>query len=293
MRILISNDDGIYSPGIVALAEVAAEFGKVRVVAPHVEQSSMGHAITASRPLSIRGTKVQGVEAYRVNGTPADCVALGVHSWEKVDVVLSGVNLGLNLGNSVWHSGTVAAAKQAVLLGIRGIALSAPGADESDLEPLKPWLRRVLETLLPERDLSLVNVNFPREPRGLTWTRLSVRHYDGRVVPMEDPMGRELFWLTVRALEETEAGTDRWAVERGWTSLTPLRVDLTDERALEDVRARTPLDGVAAAVLSPPEPIAEAARKVRADEASPTATDSVAEAPEAAEDGASPTAKAG
>src|SRR5262245_5852181 len=109
MRILVANDDGIYSPGICALAEVAAEFGDVRVVAPDVEQSSMGHAITASRPLSYRATKLSGIEAYRVNGTPADCVALGCHNWDKVDVVLSGVNLGLNLGNSIWHSGTLAA----------------------------------------------------------------------------------------------------------------------------------------------------------------------------------------
>src|ERR1044071_6701515 len=114
MRILVSNDDGIYSPGILALAEVAARFGDVRIVAPDVEQSSMGHAITASRPLSYRRTPLKEFEAYRVNGTPADCVALGAYHWEHVDVVLSGVNLGPNLGNATWHSGTLAAAKQAV-----------------------------------------------------------------------------------------------------------------------------------------------------------------------------------
>src|SRR4029450_10305665 len=120
MQLLVSNDDGIYSPGIAALAEVASEFGTVRVVAPDVEQSSMGHAITASRPLAYRPTRLPalaGLETYRVDGTPADCVALGAHNWERVDVVLSGVNLGLNLGNSIWHSGTLAAAKQAALLG--------------------------------------------------------------------------------------------------------------------------------------------------------------------------------
>src|SRR5919198_5357003 len=130
MRILVSNDDGIYSPGIAALADVASEFGTVRIVAPDVEQSSMGHAITATRPLSYRATHIGGLTAYRVNGTPADCVALGAYHWGKVDVVLSGINLGSNLGNATWHSGTLAAAKQAVLLGIRGIALSAPIMDE-------------------------------------------------------------------------------------------------------------------------------------------------------------------
>ena len=117
VRILVSNDDGIYSPGIAALAEVASEFGTVRVVAPDQERSSTGHAITASRPLSYRVTNIKGLTAYRVNGTPADCVALGVYHWEKVDLVLSGLNMGLNLGNSLWHSGTLAAAKQAALLG--------------------------------------------------------------------------------------------------------------------------------------------------------------------------------
>src|SRR2546423_3301339 len=146
MRILISNDDGIYSPGLAALAEAASRLGDVRIVAPDVEQSSMGHAITSSRPLSYRRTPLPGAfEAYRVNGTPADCVALGAYHWEKVDVVLSGINLGSNLGNAMWHSGTLAAAKQAVLLGLRGIALSAPVTrDEPDFDILKPSLEKVL-----------------------------------------------------------------------------------------------------------------------------------------------------
>src|SRR5690349_6785015 len=149
MRILVSNDDGIYSPGIQALAEVAKQFGEVRVVAPDVEQSSMGHAITANRPLSYRRSPVlKDFSAYRVNGTPADCVALGISQWERTDLVLSGINLGLNLGNSIWHSGTVAAAKQAVLLGIRGIAFSTPVDDqEPDFEKLKPHVETVLRLL--------------------------------------------------------------------------------------------------------------------------------------------------
>src|SRR5574339_858013 len=162
MRILVSNDDGIYSPGIAALAEVASEFGDVRVVAPDVERSSTGHAITASRPLSYRSTLIQNLVAYRVDGTPADCVALGAYQWDKVDVVLSGLNLGLNLGNSIWHSGTLAAAKQAALLGIRGIALSAPAGLDPHFDHLKPWVGRVLQTLLNGVDLPLVNVNLPR-----------------------------------------------------------------------------------------------------------------------------------
>lgn len=268
MHILICNDDGIYSPGIAALAEVAQEFGHVRVVAPDVEQSSMGHAVTHSRPLSYRPTKIGDLTAYRVNGTPADCVALGAHHWEKIDVVLSGCNMGLNLGNSIWHSGTVAAAKQAALLGLRGVALSAPsGRAEPDFDTLKPWIRRVLETLFAAEPMPLVNVNFPRNPRGLLWTRASVRHYDGRVVASEDPYGRELFWFTVRPLETAEEGTDRWAVEQEWVSLTPLTLDVTDCDQIKRLRAELPLDEATAFTVSEPTSSPEAARAVREDEA--------------------------
>ena len=142
MRILISNDDGIYSPGIVQLAKAAARFGEVRIVAPDVEQSSMSHAITASRPLRFKRVHRGEFDAYSVNGTPADCVALGMHRWSHVDLVLSGINLGLNLGNSVWHSGTLAAAKQAALLGSRGIAFSTNVSDshEPDFSALEPYV---------------------------------------------------------------------------------------------------------------------------------------------------------
>jgi 5'-nucleotidase len=241
-RILIANDDGIYSPGILALAEVASSFGEVRVVAPDVEQSSMGHAVTHSRPLNHRHTPLKGFDAYRVNGTPADCVALGTSTWEGVEVVLSGINLGPNLGNSMWHSGTLAAAKQAALLGLRGIALSTPVVgDEPDFAKLKPWVGKVLELLLDDPALCLVNVNLPPNPRGLAWTKQSVRHYDGRVVPGKDPMGRSHFWFTVTPIEGTEEGTDRWAVERGLVSITPLRLDLTDHAALAHAKTRHPL----------------------------------------------------
>ncbi|MGH9147573.1 MAG: 5'/3'-nucleotidase SurE [Vicinamibacterales bacterium] len=267
MRILVSNDDGIYSPGIAVLAEVASEFGTVRVVAPDVERSSSGHAITSSRPLSYRVTNIKGLSAYRVNGTPADCVALGAHQWEKVDLVLSGLNLGLNLGNAIWHSGTLAAAKQAALLGLRGVALSAPAGGDSSLESLKPWIRQVLQTLIAD-PVPLVNVNFPRQPRGLVWTRVSVRRYDGRIVPTKDPLGRELFWFTVVPVEGAEEGTDRWAVEQSWISLTPLRLDLTDEEQLARAYARHPLDEAIAAAVSPATSSPEAARSVREDEAS-------------------------
>jgi 5'-nucleotidase len=242
MRLLIANDDGIYSPGIAALAGVASKFGDVRIVAPDVEQSSMGHAITASRPLSYRRTPVAGFDAWRVNGTPADCVALGAFMWEQVDVVLSGINLGPNLGNSMWHSGTLAAAKQAVLLGMRGIAFSTPVSEtEPDFALLEAHVERVLSILLPDSELRLVNVNLPERPRGLCWARQSVRQYDGKVVRGEDPMGREHYWFTVIPIEGAEEGTDRWAFENGYVTMTPLRLDLTNDAELRTAKERHPV----------------------------------------------------
>jgi 5'-nucleotidase len=243
MKILVTNDDGIYSPGITVLATAAARHGDVRIVAPDVEMSSAGHAITASRPVTYRRTPIGSFDAYRVNGTPADCVALGAHDWNGVDVVLSGINLGSNLGNGMWHSGTLAGAKQAVLLGLRGIAFSAPTVTgEPDFDALGPALDRVLSLLLPARQPSLINVNFPEgEPAGVKWTRQSVRHYDGVVVPGRDPLGRPHYWFSVRPLEAAEEGTDRWAVEQGYVSLTPLRLDLTSEPELERAARELPV----------------------------------------------------
>lgn len=245
MRILVTNDDGIYSPGIAALAKVASQFGEVRIVAPDVEQSSMGHAVTHSRPLSYKKSPIEfpGIEAYRVNGTPADCVAIGTHLGGQTDVVLSGINMGPNLGNSMWHSGTLAAAKQAVLFGIKGIALSTPvGKTEPDFERLASYVEKTLALLLATNELALYNVNLPPEPTDIRWTRQSVRLYDGTVVPGTDPLGRKHYWFTVTPLEPAEEGTDRWAVENNFVSITPLRLDLTDEAALTKAMQQQPIN---------------------------------------------------
>jgi 5'-nucleotidase len=237
MRILISNDDGIYSPGIAALANVASTFGGVRIVAPDVEQSSMSHAITSTRPIRFKKVAIGNFDAYRVNGTPADCVALGTHTWGNVDLVLSGINLGPNLGNAVWHSGTLAAAKQAALLGMRGIAFSTSidETKEPDFAKLEPYIRKVLELLLNDKTMCLVNVNLPEKPKGIRWTRLAVGQYDGKVVPAKDPMGRPIYWFTVKPLDDEVEGTDRWAFANDWVSITPLRLDLTAEKDLARV----------------------------------------------------------
>lgn len=238
MRILVSNDDGVHSPGLHALARVAQRYGGVRIVAPDVEQSAMSHAITVRRPLHYTRTQVDGLEAYRVDGTPADCVALGAHHWDRVDLVLTGINLGLNIGHNIWHSGTVAAAKQAGFLGIPAIAFSAPVTEQQpDYTALEPFVAEVIDTFLATDDLPLLNVNFPERPKGLRWTRMSVRHYEGLVIPGDDPMGRRHYWFAERPRERVEEGTDRWAIEKGFVSLTPLRLNLTDDARLEAVRA--------------------------------------------------------
>mgnify|MGYP001581178227 CR=1 FL=1 len=234
MRILVTNDDGIFSPGLLALAEVATRFGEVRVVAPDVEQSAMGHAITIQRPLQYHRAQLGPFEAYRVNGTPADCVALGLYHWDGADLVLSGINLGSNLGNEIWHSGTVAAARQAALLGVRAAAFSlALNGQEPAFTSLLPSVEQVVRLLLEFPAPLLVNINFPPEPAGIRWTRQSVRAYSGRVVEGQDPMGRRHYWFAAKPLTDPEEGTDRWAVEQGWVSLTPLRMDLTDREWLQ------------------------------------------------------------
>jgi 5'-nucleotidase len=235
MKILITNDDGIYSPGIAALAKIASKFGEVTVMAPDVERSAASHSITAHLPISYKKANipVDGVQAFKVNGTPADCAALGTHL-SKIDVVLSGINMGPNLGNAMWHSGTLAAAKQAVLLGVPGIALSTPvGKEEPDFDGFSNYVEQTLELLLKETKLALYNVNFPHKPKGIRWTRQSVRLYDNAIVPAMDPMGRKHYWFTVVPLGPAEEGTDRWAVENDYVSITPLRLDLTDEQELK------------------------------------------------------------
>ena len=243
MRILVSNDDGIFSPGLRVLANAAKEFGDVRVVAPDVEQSAMSHAITIRRPLHYHRVQLDDLEAYRVDGTPADCVALGAYQWDEVDLVLTGINLGLNIGHNIWHSGTVAAAKQAAFLEIPAIAFSAPfnvGAEE--YAPYMPYISQVIKDFMNAPDIKLLNVNFPEKPRGITWARQSVRNYEGIVLPDKDPMGREHFWFSERAQGSPEEGTDRWGIENQLLTLTPLTLDLTEHNLLKAAEKSGPHD---------------------------------------------------
>jgi 5'-nucleotidase len=142
----------------------------------------------------------------------------------------------------MWHSGTLAAAKQAVLFGIKGIAFSTPvGKTEPDFRVLEPFVEKTLTALLENTELGLFNVNLPQQPKGLQWTRQSVRLYDGKIVPGTDPMGRKHYWFTVSPLEPAEEGTDRWAMEHDYVSITPLRLDLTNEAELGKFLEKQPV----------------------------------------------------
>ncbi len=166
MRILVSNDDGIFSPGIKALGLAMRALGEVYVVAPDVEQSAVGHGITVRRPLRFKHTQSAGfgeIPAYRVDGTPADCVVLGVHLLGRPDLLVSGINIGVNLGLDLTHSGTVAAALEGTSLGIPSIAFSLDTAEEPNFARAAEWAvriaRKVVERGLPKG--VLLNVNFP------------------------------------------------------------------------------------------------------------------------------------
>ena len=235
MKILVSNDDGIFSPGLTALAEVASQFGDVLIFAPDFEQSAVGQAITIKRPLQYQRVKMfKGFEAYRVNGTPSDCVAMGLFHMGKADLVLSGINLGSNLGSDIWHSGTVAAAKQGVIFGVQSIAFSQVlNGVEPTYEKQKPFIADVIKLLIQNDQPQLVNVNLPENPLGISWTHQSVRQYNGQVVEGEDPNGRKLYWFSTSPLTEPDEGSDRWAIDKDLVSLTPLRMSLTDDEWLK------------------------------------------------------------
>ncbi|MDT7910340.1 5'/3'-nucleotidase SurE [Thermus sp.] len=234
MRILVSNDDGIFSPGIKALGLAMRALGEVYVVAPDVEQSAVGHGITVRRPLRFKHTQSAGfgeIPAYRVDGTPADCVVLGVHLLGRPDLLVSGINIGVNLGLDLTHSGTVAAALEGTSLGIPSIAFSLDtSGEELDFTEAALWAQR-LARLVAEKGLPrgiFLNVNFPAgTPKGVLVTRLSPHHWEDKVVERLDPEGRPYYWIAGTPVGEEEEGTDLWAVRRGYVSVTPVSLDFT------------------------------------------------------------------
>jgi len=233
--LLVTNDDGIEAPGLAALVAAVAHLGRVVVVAPDRERSGAGHALTLGRPLRVRS---RGDDRYEVDGTPTDCVHLGVFNLtgdRPPRLVLSGINRGANLGDDVTYSGTVAGALEATLLRIPSIAFSVERDAEgrADFGIAAALAARVAEKAL-ERGIPegvLLNVNVPRgEPRGIRITRQGARTYRAAAVRRLDPSGRPYFWIAgadTTPAEEPDA--DHAAVREGYVSITPLHADMTHD----------------------------------------------------------------
>jgi 5'-nucleotidase len=235
MKILVSNDDGIFSPGILALAKAMSEIADdVLVVAPDVEQSAVGHGITVRRPLRYKETRLElppNVRAYRVDGTPADCVVLGALSEAKPDLVVSGINLGSNLGYDVTHSGTIAAAIEGMTLGIPSVAFSLrSGNGDFDFTEAAKFAKELVPNVakngLPLR--TLLNVNIPMgTPKGVRLARQSLHNWEDTLVKRDDPYGMPYYWVSGKPTSEHEQGTDFTTVSDGYISVTPLYFDMT------------------------------------------------------------------
>lgn len=238
--IVVSNDDGIRSPGIRALAEAMHEIGNVVVVAPDRERSAAGHSLSLSRPLRAEETAPGW---FSVDGTPTDCVNLainGILRRKKVDLLVSGINKGANMGDDITYSGTVAAAFEGTLLDVPSIAFSLATWERFDFSAAaRVALRvanRVLENGIPKD--TLLNVNVPAIPedeiRGVRVTRMGKRIYGDAIVRKRDPRGRFYYWIGGDALShEGVPGSDLEALEEGYISVTPLHLDMTHYRSME------------------------------------------------------------
>lgn len=251
MRILLTNDDGFHAPGLAVLEEIAREFSDdVWVCAPSEEQSGAGHSLTLTRPVRLRR---HGERHWSVTGTPTDAVMMGLREVMDgpPDVILSGVNRGANLADDITYSGTVSAAIEGALAGVRSIALSQVYATEgmADAVPFdaaRAWGAKVLAPLLdaPLPRRTLVNVNFPplpgEEVKGIRVVRQGFHDYSrGSVVEGRDPRGFKYYWFGLEAIEHSlDHGTDLEAIDEGYVSVTPLHLDLTHHASLGELGER-------------------------------------------------------
>jgi 5'-nucleotidase len=239
LLILLSNDDGIGSEGLIALKEELSRTDEVWAIAPERERTCVGHAITLHKPLRM---KEHGDRLFSTNGTPADAILLGVKALlpRKPDLVISGINAGPNMGQDVTYSGTVAAAKEAAFMEIPSFAVSLNGRKDFLFKEAARMVRQILEKYcnnpLPEH--TFLNVNIPNllgeGIRGFMVTRLGKRRYNGKVVERTDPRGGKYYWIggDGDGFEPIE-GTDLMAVSEGYVSITPLHWDMTTHAAME------------------------------------------------------------
>lgn len=236
-RILVTNDDGVFSEGIERLAAALSPVGDVYTVAPDQERSAAGHALTLDTPLR---TKEIGEKRWSVNGTPTDCVNWGVLHLlrdERPRLLFSGINLGLNLGDDVTYSGTVSAAFEGALLGIPSVAISQEIERGFTFDTAAEFAARLAHRLLaqPLPPKTLINVNVPAgSVRGVRVARLGTRRYGETVIEKRDPRGRPYYWIgSTLPVGEFEEGTDVTAVAEKMISMTPVHLDLTAYQSME------------------------------------------------------------
>lgn len=238
MKILLTNDDGIFSEGLAQCYEALSSIGQVWVFAPDRERSASSHSLTLDHPL--RATEIKN-RWWAISGTPTDCVNLGVLHFMKgnpPELVVSGINFGINLGDDVTYSGTVSATFEASILGIPGVALSQEMGIEADLRRTAALSARIILFLKSRKLLensTIFNINFPKgTPKGISFCHLGKRHYEESVVENIDPRGKKYFWIGgAPTLTEPEKGTDFEALLKEKISITPLHLDLTDYEKLK------------------------------------------------------------
>lgn len=239
MLILLTNDDGIHSKGILTLGKRLSVNNEIYMVAPERERTCVAHAVTLHKPLRVREVSER---VYATNGTPADCVLLGVNTVlpRKPDFVVSGINTGPNMGQDVHYSGTVAAAKEGAFLNIPSMAISICAREKFLFEDAARVTAEIIEALssesMPEGTFANVNIpNLPRDMiRGFSVTRLGKRIYNDIVHERVDPRGGKYYWIGGNGDNyERKRGTDFYAVEKGFISITPLSLDITNVRSMK------------------------------------------------------------
>ncbi|MFN8413259.1 MAG: 5'/3'-nucleotidase SurE [Anaerolineales bacterium] len=250
MHILVTNDDGVTALGLLALVKEMRQLGKVTVFAPDKNWSASGHVKTMERPLRVRETVlVDGSPAYTSDGAPSDCVALPLLGLveEQIDLVVSGINPNANIGHDVTYSGTVTAAMEAVIAGVRGIAVSLDSPEGFkgilDYSCAASVARRVTEKVIAEGlpEGVVLNVNVPylkeNELKGFMITRQGLRVYRDALDVRNDPRGKPYYWIGGEAPTGIdEPGTDFGALRAGYVSITPLQLDLTYYKAMDNLR---------------------------------------------------------
>ena len=248
--ILVTNDDGIYSPGLLPLKQKLSEIAEVIVLAPERNWSATSHSKTMHKPLRVKRVKfpVEGVTAYATSGSPSDSVAVALLGYvdEPIDLVVSGINRGPNQGQDLTYSGTVSAAFEAVIWHKPAIAFSlCDHSEDAEYEAAAAIARQIVQMKLYERlpPLTLLNVNIPPLPleeiRGFKITRQGLRQYNDELVERVDPSGRPYYWIGggVPTGDVTEEGTDLWATDRGYVSITPIHLDMTAYAVMQEMEA--------------------------------------------------------